>query len=261
MSVVMLVLAIISTIAVVVSTYITVWQWLEKRKIMTTKGVEPEKLHEMKAKTDRRFRISSAFMVVFAGLATLSLWILLTRPPHDPSRYAFESGTMGWTYERYADSQGCIAVEQSADRAKYGKYSLKLSVELEGGHENRTKGEAYVEIAPQNLENKPISVWVYVPREALGNPEHWNGIQVFVKDAHKDWRAEYGTWWNITPARVDAWHQVTLTPSRTQPPDGYMVPGFDPTQVRSVGVKAAINDKSTATYRGPIYIDVIDWPQ
>lgn len=199
------------------------------------------------------FWIASILTVLFAGS---TVW-LLTRPCVDPSRYGFEEGTMGWVRQVYETDQGVTAVEQSADEAKFC-HSLEMTVDLEGGHTNKSRGEAYVEINPQNLENKPITVWVYVPREALGDPEKPNGIQVFVKD--KDWRGEYGTWWNITPAIVDSWQQVTLTPSRSAPPDGYMESGFDPTQIGAVGVKIAIGEGSTAKYRGPIYVDAVDWP-
>jgi len=192
------------------------------------------------------------------SLSSLWLW---TRPPPDPSRYGFESGIMGWTNETYTDSQGVIAIDQSSDRAKFGRHSLKLTVDLEGGHANRSQGEAYVEISAQNLNNKPITVWVYVPEGAVGERSKPNGFQVFVKDTDKNWRAEYGTWWNITSAKVNAWQQVTLTPSTTEPPDGSMEIGFDPTQIRAVGVRVAIGKGSTATYRGPIYIDAVDWPQ
>ena len=179
--------------------------------------------------------------------------------PVDNSRYGFESGTMGWAHETWEDSQGVTAVAQSREQAKLGKHSFKLTVDLEGGHPNRSKGEAYVEIPPQNLENKQITVWVYVPRMALGDPRIPNGIQVFVKDNDKNWRGEYGTWWAITAARVDSWQQVTLTPSRVAPPDGYMAPGFDPTQIRAVGVKVAIGEGAEAMYEGPIYVDTVNW--
>ncbi len=179
----------------------------------------------------------------------------------DTSTYGFETGTMGWVPQPYIDSQGVVDVAQSTDRAKLGRHSLKLSVDLEGGHPNRSKGEAYVTIPVQNLEGRPITVWVYVPREALGDPQNPNGIQVFVKDNDRSWRSEYGTWWDIIPGRVDSWQQVTLTPGRSAPLDGYMAPGFDPTQIRAVGVKVAIGEKSVAKYRGPIYMDAVDWPK
>ena len=101
-------------------------------------------------------------------------------------------------------------------------------------------------------------VWVYIPEEALGNPKIPNGVQVFVKD--KEWKSEYGTWWNIDPADVNSWQQITLTPSKSAPPSGYMDSEFDPTQIRVVGVKIAVGDGSVARYRGPIYIDAVDWP-
>ena len=203
---------------------------------------------------DTLFWIATVLAVLFAGS---TLWLLM-RPCVDPSKYGFEEGPMGWVPQTYETDQGITAVAQSADQAKFCKNSLMLTADLEGGHANRSKGEAYVEIPIQNLEGKPITVWVYVPQEALGDPQKPNGIQVFVKD--RNFKGEYGTWWNITPAKVDAWFQVTLVPSTTAPPDGYMAPGFDPTLIGAVGVKVAIGEGSTAEYRGPIYVDGVDWP-
>jgi len=199
-------------------------------------------------------------VLIVAICGPIAFW--LGRRPYpaaDTARYGFESGTGGWVYETYPDSQGVTSVVQSTDRARFGRHSLRLAAELEGGHRNRSKGETYMEIPRQNLKNKPITVWVYVPKEAIGDPTKPNGIQVFVKD--EDWRGEYGTWWNTTPSKVDSWQQVTLTPSTIPPPDGWMDPGFDPNQIRAIGVKVAIGDGSIATYKGPIYIDAVDWPQ
>jgi hypothetical protein len=38
-----------------------------------------------------------------------------------------------------------------------------------------------------------------------------------------------------------------------------MEPGFDPNQIISVGVKMGVGGGSTATYKGPIFIDGVDW--
>jgi hypothetical protein len=234
------IVTILSSIAALISAITALIEVVKKRK---SKGVLNNAL----------FWIASILTVLFASS---TVW-LLTRPCVDSSRYGFEEGTMGWVRQVYETDQGVTAIEQSADKAKFC-HSLKMTVDLEGGHANKSRGEAYVEINPQNLENKPITVWVYVPREALGDPEKPNGIQVFVKD--KDWKGEYGTWWNIGSATADRWQQVTLTPSRSAPPNGYMEPEFDPTQIRVVGVKIAIGEGSTAKYSGPIYIDAVDWP-
>jgi hypothetical protein len=236
------IIAIVTAIASLISAVATLIQVVKKRKItivIKSWGIW----------------ISVILTVIFIS-STIWLW---TTPPADTSRYGFEAGSMGWIPQTYVTDQGIIEVAQSTDRAKLGRHSLKLTADLEGGHPNRSKGEAYMEIPIQNLENKPISVWVYVPKELLGDPAKPNGIQVFVKDG--SWRGEYGTWLDITPARADTWFQVTLVPGRLAPPDGYMAPDFDPTQIRAVGVKVAIGEGSTYTYRGPIYVDVVDWPE
>jgi uncharacterized repeat protein (TIGR02543 family) len=185
----------------------------------------------------------------------------------DPSKYGFESSDVFWAAQTSGDSQAVTAVARSdTGFAKIGSYSLKLAVDLVGGDGNKSKGEAYVDMvahpprgtqAPINLEGVRISVWVYIPKEALGDTDKPNGIQVFVKD--NDWRSEYGTWQNITSDTVDKWYEVTLTPSRSAPQDGFMTPGFDPTQIRAVGVKIGAGTNSTATYQGAIYVDGVNW--
>jgi hypothetical protein len=201
----------------------------------------------------------ATFVAVVSAALALWLWIEGISLRADTSRYGFEIETTEFVPQKFPDSLGVLDIAQSDEQAKFGNYSLRLDVDLEGGHPNRSKGEVYVDIPTQDLTGKPITVWVYVPPGAEGEPAIPNGIQVFVKD--QDWRGEYGTWWDITSARVETWCQVSLTPSTTAPRDGYMAPGFDPTSIKQVGVKVAIGEGSTALYRGPIYIDALDWPK
>jgi len=199
------------------------------------------------------FTVSIILTIIFIILA---LWFWL-KPCEDQGRYGFEKGPVRWTIETDESSQGVINLSRSNDQAKFCKHSLKLMTNLEGGHRNRSKGEAYIEFNPQNLEEKPITIWVFVPDSAIGERQHPNGLQVFVKDIN--WQAEYGTWNNITPQIVEQWEKITLTPSRVRPIGGYIDQGFDPTQIKSIGIKIAIGDSSASTYRGPIYIDSVDW--
>ena len=200
------------------------------------------------------------FLVAVVLLSIVLIDISKDGHPGPAPIYGFESGTMGWGPQTAGDSQGVISVAQSKDYHEEGKHSLQLTTDLEGGHATRSKGEAYVTmIHAQNLEDTPITVWVYVPKDALGNPQKPNGIQVFVKDSN--WRGEYGAWWNITSETVNKWCEVTLTPSRTAPQGGSVTPEFDPTQIMAVGVKVAIGEGSLDVYKGPIYIDAVDWPE
>lgn len=183
----------------------------------------------------------------------------------DSSKYGFESGVMGWMHQTLEDSQAVTAVAQSERNvAKFGCYSLKLTVDLGDRRVNKSKGEAYVDMrffppakvtTPLNLEEDvQISAWVYVPG-AAGSPDRPNGVQLFVKD--QNWRSEYGSWFNLTSA---SWISVTLTPLRTTPlHGGYMESGFDPTKIIMVGIKVGAGAGSETPYLGPIYVDAIDW--
>jgi hypothetical protein len=186
--------------------------------------------------------------------------------PPDRSTYGFESAGVIWVAQTYWDSQAITAVAQSERMmAKFGCYSLALVVDLVGGDDNKSKGEAYVDMrffppagveAPVNLEGVPITIWVYVPGGAAGDPSKSNGAQLFVKD--QNWKSEYGTWFNLV-GYTDRWVPLWLTPSRQEPPMGYKDEGFDPSGIIVVGVKISAGNNSTATYNGPIYVDGVDW--
>jgi hypothetical protein len=186
--------------------------------------------------------------------------------PPDSSKYGFESADVLWVPQVYTDSQAVTTVTQSErNMAKFGCYSLKLSVDLVGGHANKSKGETYVDMrffgptgtkAPTNLEGMQITAWVRVPGVAGGDPSKPNGLQVFVKDER--FRSEYGTWFNLTD-NADGWMPISLTPGKMPPPGGFMDPGFDPTKIIMIGIKIGVGAGSAATYKGPVYVDGVNW--
>ena len=190
---------------------------------------------------------------------------LPTCPP-DNSKYGFESADVFWIPQTYIDSQAVTAVAQSeSGMSEFGCYSLQLAVDLVGGHANKSKGEAFVDMryfappgikAPINLEGVEITVWIYAPRASAGDRSKPNGVQVFVKD--ENFKNEYGTWFNISEY-TDKWIPVRLTPSKIPPIDGFMDPGFDPSRIVIVGVKIGTGTNSTSTYSGMIYVDGVDW--
>jgi hypothetical protein len=160
--------------------------------------------------------------------------------------------------QTYTDTQAVTAVGQS-DRhmAKLGCYSLELTVDLVGGHENKSRGEAYIDMKTAvDLEDVPIAAWVYVPEGAGGDSSTPNGVQLFVKD--HNWRSEYGAWFDI-PGNTNEWIELGLTPSRHPPPMGDMEEEFDPGNVVAVGVRIGTGSGSAATYSGPIYVDGVNW--
>ena len=156
------------------------------------------------------------------------------------------------------DSQAITPVALSGMKHT-GCYSLQATVQLEGGHKNNSRGEAYVDMrhfpptgieVPVNLEGQTIIVWFYVPAAAAGDPINPNGVQLFVKD--RDSRREYGTWFNLIN-NTDEWIPVGLTPSRVTPPGGgHMDPGFDPGNIIVVGIKIGAGAGSAAIYSGSI---------
>lgn len=170
--------------------------------------------------------------------------------------YDFESGTQGWVYQTYTDSQGITGVVQSTppNPAKAGTYSLKGTAHLIGSDpgNNYTKGETYVELAgTMNLVGLPASVWVYAPTGLGGTTNLPNGWQMFFKDS--SWRNWYGPWNDIGPTNENVWKQLSVTLGSTAA--AWEDAGFDYTQIKRMGVKIGIGGGSTLTYDGPLYVD------
>jgi hypothetical protein len=204
-------------------------------------------------------RVSISVTVALAGI-----WGIITygNPP-DESKYGFEIGDeIEWAVEDNpeVDCLGAKSLAQSSWHAKFGRRSLEVAMDLDNEREKEGKGEVYVDIDQQSLEDKAIQAWVMVPDErAVGDPESHNGFQLFVKD--KDWNYAYGPWKDITKTNVGEWIHITLTPRRPDPSgqDEKVAANFDPAKIVRVGVKFAIGAMSKAKYKGPIYIDAVDW--
>jgi serine/threonine protein kinase len=183
----------------------------------------------------------------------------------DPSRFGFEESDEKWGKQKAGDSQAVTAITRSPKKAKFGCHALELSVDLVGEHPNKSKGEAAIDLlnfppagvkAPLNLEGAEITVWVFAPRLAAGNPSHPNGLQLFVKDLAG--KSLYSGWVNLTDI-VESWSPVTLVPGKEPPPSGYMDKGFNPRSLTQIGLKIGSGANSSATYSGPIYLDGVSW--
>ena len=172
----------------------------------------------------------------------------------DTARYSFETGVQGWVAQTYVDSQAITTVAQDTTKAKYGSASLRCTVNLQGGHANYSKGETYVDLqTAQNLSNKTVTLWVWIPSEAVAVPP--NGIQVFFKDSN--WRSKYSSWKNIGNEIItEEWVQITINTATEQ---WGWDEGANLNQVRIVGVKIGAGGQSTATFSGYIWIDSVNW--
>ncbi|MBN1270015.1 MAG: hypothetical protein JXB04_10520, partial [Kiritimatiellae bacterium] len=176
-------------------------------------------------------------------------------------QYDFEVDEDGFLPSDDAGNLAITAAVQVADfPAAHGDGTLKAWVNLDGSDGARDGGEVSVDASsfapfraryPLDLEGQEVSLYVYCPAGARGDNANPNALRVFVKDT--DWRAEYGTW---TPIVEGAWQKISLTPSTTEPPNGYMAEGFDPTRIRVVGVSLSAGATS-AVYAGPIHVDAV----
>ena len=189
--------------------------------------------------------------------------VLKPLPGFLPSKWDFEFGVEGWQRQTHHDSQAVMAVEHSSLRARSGFYSLAMITDLIGDDVSRSQGEAFVDLivdpppgvtAPVNLEDVDITCWVYAPACAMGDPEHPNTIQLFVKDEFA--RSEYAAPVDVLSG---AWFQISLAPSRIKPPGGFMDAGFDPDSVAFVGMRIKAPEGSSQRYRGKVYLDACGW--
>lgn len=166
--------------------------------------------------------------------------------------YDFESGTQGWTFQTWTDSQAISAVAQSSAQKKSGSYSLAGTTHLIPGDVNYSKGEVMIERGASNalnLQGLPTGVSVYGPTGAAGtNPSSLNGWQMFFKDTA--WKSWYGPWNNMAE---NTWQTLSVTPGVTTP--AFVDSGFDPTKIMVMGVKIGTGGSATGTYDGLIYVD------
>jgi len=176
--------------------------------------------------------------------------------------------TTSWKAQTYTDSQAITAVSITTDCAHSGVGGLEMTVDLVGGHPNKSNGEVFVDLryhpplleppccltAPVDFDGVQICAYVWCPQGSRGDLSRPNGLQVFVKD--EEWRSFYGSWHNIEERQ---WNHVCVTPSTTAPPGGYMSPGFTPTQTVLLGVKVGAGGGSTATFSGTMCLDDVGW--
>lgn len=180
-----------------------------------------------------------------------------------PPKYGFEKDSKGWMNEVTGDSRACVGVHQSSVQKKEGGYSLLMDMDLVPGHPTKGKGEAWVDMMknppegdaiPIDLANRTVTAWVYAPDGGEGAQQKPNGFQLLLKD--RAYKGEYGFWQNAVPG---TWIQVTLDVSDSKPRDGWMERGFDPKHIVAVGIKMAAGEGSKTNYKGPIYVDAINW--
>lgn len=184
-------------------------------------------------------------------------------PDLDSPKYGFEKKLdIFWEpEEKDNESRAVIDMNQSLKGMAYaGCYSLRLVVDLVGGHSNNSKGAVYVNLgSPIDLENVDITVRMRYLEDAVGDVHKPNGAQVFVKDK-KD-KGEYGTFFPFKRrfASAGQWVELTLKPTKNAADVSHMDPGFNPQIISAVGVQIAAGGKSKACYSGPIYVDSVDW--
>ncbi len=175
----------------------------------------------------------------------------------DTARYSFETGVQGWVIQTYTDSQAITQVAQDTTKARYGSASLRCTVNLIGGHANYSKGETFIDMqTATNMSNVTVSVWVWVPSQAVGDPNAPNGIQIFFKDSA--WKSKYSSWHSIGGGVVvpEQWCRITVNTATEQ---WGWDDGCNLSQVRLIGVKIGTGGGSTATFSGYIWIDSVNW--
>lgn len=169
--------------------------------------------------------------------------------------------TGGWTYQTYPNSQGFTDVRRCIEQAHSGRASLCVTTNLVGKHPNKSRGEVFLDLrnhpspgasVPVDLKDGTADCWLYLPPGSAGNPSAPNGVQLIFKSDEEKWWSFYTPWTNIQPDWEGRWVKITANLSG---PAGYKDALFDATKVIAIGLKVAINDQSTATLKGSIYLD------
>ncbi len=187
-----------------------------------------------------------------------------------PPRYGFECRQSGWNKTSYYENQAIQAVTTTQFKNENGTSSqvLALTVDFMGSIDKRKKqhresGEAQVDLdgfPPAGYATKSVDLhgleivaWIWAPKGSMGDPNHKNGIQLFIKDGND--KNCYGKWNNIDQEEV--WFRVSWQESNVALCDS----GFDSSKPKLLGVKIAIGDKSIWTTNDLLtfYVDNVDW--
>jgi mannan endo-1,4-beta-mannosidase len=195
---------------------------------------------------------------ICAALALLSILLCLPVLVHaalEAFIFDFEASAEKWEPSTKPGEQGMVTVYTTNAQAYHGLSSLAMSVHLDDSVADLRQGAAFV-FLPGNMEGKTITAWVWCPSAAMGDSNHPDGVQLFVKD--QQFRSQYGPWRNLgSGVPLNRWTEIELTPSRTNPPGGYTDPGFDPTRVMIVGIKLGAGSSSQVPFQGTCYLDFV----
>ncbi|HLP47709.1 MAG TPA: cellulase family glycosylhydrolase, partial [Candidatus Kapabacteria bacterium] len=202
--------------------------------------------------------ILAFFILVFLFTGSL---ILFQKPIRLAAMPACPCNLLGtavdWRAQDYDNSQGITAVQYDETEK-----CLVLDCDLKGKDPHLSQGEIILDLnyipcleanTPVNMTGRLIKVTIQVPAGFVGPSSTPNGCQVFVKDT--SYRSQYGTWVNCTHSGT---FTVKLKPSKVNPYLGQTTTGFDPTKIRTIGIKLAINANSTFPMKGTVKITRIE---
>ena len=197
---------------------------------------------------------SGAVLVVVALVASFHSTKSATAACWEPPSAASLLGpTMDWRAQDHKYNQGVRAVHYDTDQE-----CLTAECAMVGQHLNYAKGEMVLDLkyvyglessVPVDMSNRTITMEIEIPPEFIGPAWAPNGVQVAVKD--DKFRSQYGSWINCTRAGTVV---AELAPSLVTPPWGYTDAGFNPSQIRVLLVKFAINDASQMRFTGQINV-------
>ncbi len=174
-------------------------------------------------------------------------------------KYSFDTWTQGWEVNTSATAKAATNLLRATGIPSNTTGTLRINLDLVATNAPQREGEVFVIMPknpafgaepPMNLSNCQVNAWVYCPAGMRGLATSPNGVSLFVKDTN--YLAYYGTW---TPIQEGYWMQVSVTPSKVAPTNGYMQPGFNPGKIISIGLKIAAPSNSTSKYKGPVYLD------
>lgn len=109
-------------------------------------------------------------------------------------KYTFDSHVQGWVAQDYVDSRAVQSVDYTTLNFAQNPGALLLNWICVGDISNGPRGKRMFSLKTKprsvtvpmgfmNLDLRPITVWIFAPVGAIGDPGQPNGIQVFAKDS------------------------------------------------------------------------------
>lgn len=174
-------------------------------------------------------------------------WTNTPSVPPEKDNHGFEGLAYDWVYET-SGMTAITNIEKSDEMAYSGNYSLKMNTDLNCSWPENSGVVKLTFAGSENMYNKELSAYVYLPGGSGGPKDHPNGMTLYMKTG-PSWTWREIPWHNIG-LLTNGWYHLTIS----------MISNWA-SDVREIGFRYSAPGTCDGDnyYSGPIYLDDVTW--